>query len=81
VAARERERPIQQTVTKAEKTSEENLESIRAWQKHTKKSFPRFVFYFESGSEDARHKCTKQVIALGAVSLCSCKIYTFMLHC
>jgi regulatory subunit for Cdc7p protein kinase len=69
VAARERERPVQQTVTKAEKTSEENLESIRAWQKHTRRSFPKFVFYFESGSEDARHKCTKQVIALGAVSL------------
>ncbi|KAG0651585.1 Hsk1-interacting molecule 1 [Hyphodiscus hymeniophilus] len=66
VAARERERPAQQTVTKAEKTSEENLESIRAWQKHTRRSFPKFVFYFESGSEDARHKCIKQIVALGA---------------
>jgi hypothetical protein len=69
VAARERERPVQQVVTKAEKTSEENLESIRAWQKHTKRSFPKFVFYFESGSEDVRQKCTRQVTALGAVSL------------
>lgn len=77
VAARERERPVQQTVTKAEKTSEENLESIRAWQKHTRRQFPKYVFYFESGSEDARHKCTKQVIALGAVSL-ACN-YTFVL--
>lgn len=68
-AARQRDRPAQQTVTKAEKTSEENLESIRAWQKHTRRQFPKFVFYFESGSEDARHKCTKQVTALGAVSL------------
>ena len=69
VAARVRERPAQQVVTKAEKTSEENLESIRAWQKHTRRSFPKFVFYFESGSEDARQKCTKQIIALGAVSV------------
>jgi regulatory subunit for Cdc7p protein kinase len=69
VAARERERTVQQTIVKADKTSEENLESIRAWQKHTKRQFPKFVFYFESGSEDARHKCTKQVIALGAVSI------------
>ena len=69
VAAREKERPAHQTVTKAEKTSEENLESIKAWQKHTKRSFPKFVFYFESGSEDARHRCNKQVTALGAVSL------------
>lgn len=66
---RERERQSQQTVTKAERTSEENLESIRAWQKHMKRSFPKFVFYFESGPEDSRQKCTKQVIALGAVSL------------
>ena len=69
VAAREKERSVQQTFSKAEKTSEENLESIRAWQKHTRRSFPKFVFYFESGSEDARQKCCKQIIALGAVSV------------
>jgi len=68
VAARERERPAQQTIIRAEKTSEENLETIRAWQKHTRRQFPKFVFWFESGSEDVRHKCTRQVIALGAVS-------------
>jgi len=73
VAAREvrdRERPAQHTITKADKTNEENLETIRTWQKHTKRLFPKFVFYFESGSEDARLKCTKQVISLGAVSSC-----------
>lgn len=69
VAVRHRERPAQQTITKAERTSEENLESIRVWQKHMKRSFPNFVFYFESGAEDYRQRCTKQVIALGAVSL------------
>jgi len=61
-------RPVQQAVTKAEKTSEENLETIRQWQKHYRKIFPTFVFYFESITEDVRLKYTKQVIALGAVS-------------
>jgi regulatory subunit for Cdc7p protein kinase len=62
-----REKSTQQSVTKAEKTSEENLETIRQWQKHYRKIFPTFVFYFESISEDVRLKYTKQVIALGAV--------------
>ncbi|KAG4437642.1 hypothetical protein IFR05_006853 [Cadophora sp. M221] len=65
VAAREREKP-QQTVTKADKTTEENLDTIRQWQKHYRKIFPTFVFYFESISEDVRIKYTKQVVALGA---------------
>jgi regulatory subunit for Cdc7p protein kinase len=62
-----RERP-QQTVTKADKASEENLETIRQWQKHYRKVFPNCVFYFESVPEDQRIKYTKQVLALGAVS-------------
>ncbi|EPE25576.1 BRCT [Glarea lozoyensis ATCC 20868] len=61
-----REKSAQQTVVKAEKTTEENLEIIRAWQKHYRREFPKFVFYFESVSEEARLKCTKQVVALGA---------------
>lgn len=68
VAVREREKP-QQTVTKADKTTEENLDTIRQWQKHYRKIFPTFVFYFESISEEVRIKYTKQVVALGAVSL------------
>lgn len=51
------------------KTSEENLETIRQWQRHYRKVFPKFVFYFESISEDARLKFSKQVTALGAVSI------------
>jgi regulatory subunit for Cdc7p protein kinase len=53
---------------KAEKASEENLETIRQWQRHYRRVFPKFVFYFESIPEDVRLKYTKQVIALGAVS-------------
>lgn len=63
-----RERPTQQTVPKGDPaTQEEN----RQWLKHWKRNFPKCVFYFESLPEDARLKCTKQVTALGAVSLTS----------
>lgn len=60
------DRGSQQQITKAEKIPEESLESIRQWQKHYRKNFPKFVFYFESISEDVRLKYTKQVLALGA---------------
>lgn len=63
-----RDRGSQQQITKANKVSEEDLESIRQWQKHYRKSFPKFVFYFESIPGDVRLKYTKQVLALGAVS-------------
>ena len=69
-----RDKP-QQTVTKAEKPTGENLDTIRQWQKHYRKILPTFVFYFESFEsipEDVRLKYTKQVIALGAVSCGSC---------
>lgn len=63
------QRPTQQAAPrKVEKPSDEGLESIRQWQRHIRRTFPRFVFYFESVSEDSRLKCTKQVTALGAVS-------------
>ncbi|PMD35610.1 hypothetical protein L207DRAFT_587903 [Hyaloscypha variabilis F] len=63
-----RDRP-QQTVIKAEKPTGENLDSIRQWQKHYRKNFPSFVFYFESFEsipEDVRLKHIKQVRDLGA---------------
>ncbi|PQE26906.1 g1 s regulator protein [Rutstroemia sp. NJR-2017a BVV2] len=61
-----RERGYQHYITKAERVPEENLESIRQWQKHYRKNFPKFVFYFESIPEDVRLKYTRQVLALGA---------------
>ncbi|CAD6449369.1 fa0c8945-587f-457f-aa63-cbd5a4798d52 [Sclerotinia trifoliorum] len=60
------DRGSQQQVTKAQKIPEESLESIRQWQKFYRRNFPKFVFYFESISEDVRLKYTKQVLALGA---------------
>jgi len=59
---------VQQLVKKSEKTPEQDLETIRQWQKHYQKQFPSFVFYFESVPEEARARYTKQVVALGAVS-------------
>lgn len=50
----------------ADKAAEENLETIRQWQKHYRKVFPRFVFYFESVPEDSRARFAKQVTSLGA---------------
>lgn len=65
-AARVRPAP-QQVLQRAEKTSEENLEIIRQWQKHYRKVFPKYVFYFESVSEDVHAKLTRQITSLGAV--------------
>ncbi|KAL3422027.1 Dfp1/Him1 [Phlyctema vagabunda] len=56
----------QQSVTRLEKTQEEQLQEIRNWQRHHRKVFPQYVFYFESIPEDARVRYTKQVLALGA---------------
>ena len=62
------QKPSQQASSRrVERPTDEGLESIRQWQKHIRRTFPRFVFYFESVSEDGRLKCTKQVTALGAV--------------
>lgn len=51
-----------------EETSDKNLETVRQWRKHYRRQFPKFVFYFESISDDVRGKWAKQVLALGAVS-------------
>ncbi len=72
-----RERP-HQGATKTDKASEDNLEELRKWRKHYHKTFPSFVFYFESISEDARMTYTKQVTALGAVSSSKNAIYLYL---
>ena len=63
-----REHKSQQRVERQEKASNEALDTVRQWQKHYKKSFPGFVFYFESVPEDVRMRCSKWVRSLGAVS-------------
>ena len=44
-------------------------EGIRSWQKHYRRLFPSFVFYFESIPDDVRLRCSRQIRALGAVGL------------
>ncbi|OOF98802.1 hypothetical protein ASPCADRAFT_204520 [Aspergillus carbonarius ITEM 5010] len=66
VAARDKERQAQMKGTRHERPSAETLDSIRQWQRHYRKAFPQFVFYFDSIPEDVRSKCSRQVLALGA---------------
>ncbi len=49
----------------------ESLDNVRQWQRHYRRAFPYFVFYFESIPEDVRAKCSKAIRTLGAVSLIS----------
>ena len=53
---------------KAERLAGEALEGIRAWQKHYRRVFPMFVFYFESVPDDILSRCARQIRSLGAVS-------------
>ncbi|KAE8376260.1 Dfp1/Him1, central region-domain-containing protein [Aspergillus bertholletiae] len=66
VAVRDRERQSQLRGTRHERPSAETIDSIRQWQRHYRKAFPQFVFYFDSIPEDLRSKCSRQVLALGA---------------
>lgn len=62
-----------QRVERHEKASEEQKDDVRQWQKHYRKSFLSFVFYFESLPEDIRISRSKYIRALGAVSVVSMK--------
>ncbi|CAI7601792.1 unnamed protein product [Penicillium pancosmium] len=66
VAARDRERQPVVKGTKGERPSADTLDNIRQWQRHYRKAFPQFVFYFDSIPEDVRQKFSRQVVALGA---------------
>ncbi|CAK4031254.1 related to DBF4-regulatory subunit for Cdc7p kinase [Lecanosticta acicola] len=44
----------------------DNLESVRQWQKHYRRQFPQFVFYFDNVQEDVRTKHVRQIQSLGA---------------
>lgn len=45
-------------------------DSIRQWQKHYRKLFPSFSFYFDSVGDDARARFVRHITALGAVGIC-----------
>ena len=50
------------------KPPKEATRDIEAWQRHYRKVFPLFVFYFENVPEDARMGCSRGIRSLGAVS-------------
>lgn len=68
VAAKDKERQPQPRSLRIEKPSTESLDNIRQWQKHYRKAFPSFVFYFDSIPADLRSRSLRDVLALGAVS-------------
>jgi hypothetical protein len=68
----------QQAIAKADKNTEENLETVRTWQKHYRKLFPTFTFYFEGVPVDIRTKYSKLVIELGAVRWAFLRSTTWM---
>lgn len=69
IASRERDyRQPQPRGSKYEKTSAETMDNIRQWQRHYRKAFPGFVFYFDSIPTDVRSRSLREVLALGAVS-------------
>lgn len=59
-------RPSQKPVERTQKSAQDNYDTIRQWQKHYRKVFPQYVFYFENIPADARARATKQILALGA---------------
>lgn len=69
-AAREKKPPPQKPVEKPQKSAD-SLENIRQWQRHYRKAFPQYTFYFDRVPEDVRTKVSRQVQYLGAVSVWS----------
>lgn len=63
-----KEKQTQQRIERQEKAAAESLNGIKQWQKHYRRVFPEFVFYFENLPADVRARCSKQIRALGAVS-------------
>ena len=63
-----KDRTVHGRGVKIERNGDEPLDTLRQWQKHYRKVFPSFVFYFESVPEDARRQCSRHLHAFGAVS-------------
>lgn len=57
-----------QRVERPSRVAIESLQGIRQWQKHYRKVFPTFVFYFESISDETRARYSKFIRLFGAVS-------------
>lgn len=70
VAARDRDGHARTTRTTTHNSKD--VENVRQWQKHYRKLFPQFTFYFDSIPDDQKARFGKQVQYLGAVSLPCC---------
>ena len=68
VAARDRDRIAGLRVTKNGETQAKE-ESIRQWQKHYRRIFPTYRFYFDGFSDEAKSRFLRQISALGAVCI------------
>jgi regulatory subunit for Cdc7p protein kinase len=64
VAARDRSAGLRVTKNVDVPSKEDN---IRTWQKHYRKVFPTYSFYFDGVSEEARSRFLRQITMLGAV--------------
>lgn len=59
--------PQSRTAERTQKQqAESNIESIRQWQKHYRRQFPQFVFYFDNVPDDVRTKAMRQIRQLNA---------------
>jgi regulatory subunit for Cdc7p protein kinase len=64
-AARETKAPSKQVAQRASN----DLETIRQWQRHYRKLFPQFAFYFDSVSDPQKDKLMSRARILGSVRL------------
>lgn len=65
-SAREKKTTPANRPEKSQKASADNIESVRQWQRHYRREFPRFVVYFDSVPDDVRLKAARQCLSLGA---------------
>ena len=75
-AARENKGPVKQAVQRASN----DLETIRQWQRHYRKLFPQFVFYFDSVSSPQKDKLMSRAQVLGSVCQTSPTHSTSLTH-
>lgn len=67
VAARDRGKlTVPARTTRSNNTSTKDVESVRQWQKHYRRLFPGFRFYFDAVSDDQKQKLVRQAGHFGA---------------
>ncbi len=82
VAARDRGSTLKITKN-VEVPTAQSVENIRQWQKHYRKAFPEYNFFFESVPEDLKARFSQHIASLGAVraillSACHRTLYSYL---